>query len=135
MALRVLIVEDNLITREMLKEMLSILGHEAVGEAEDLQGALAAYQQHQPDAVTVDLSLPREDGLTILKGLRRAHPDAKVVIISGNSQEGIREAALQAGAFDLLAKPIELDTLRTCVERITAHGNDLRRPEGNPPAR
>ncbi|MDD5629190.1 MAG: response regulator, partial [Elusimicrobia bacterium] len=67
MALRMMIVEDNLLTREMIKDMLDILGHQVVAEADDLAGALAAYRQHQPDALTIDLSLPKEDGLTILR--------------------------------------------------------------------
>jgi two-component system chemotaxis response regulator CheY len=118
MALRLMIVEDNLLTREMIKEMLEILGHQVVAEAEDLAGTLAAYQKHKPDALTIDLSLPKEDGLAILKALREADPNARAIIVSGNSQARIREEVLRAGAVDLLPKPIELDSLRQVLGKI-----------------
>jgi len=134
MALRVMIVEDSPLTREMLKEMLDILGHKVVAEAENLSGALAAYQQHRPDLVTIDLSLPQEDGLTILRALRKADPAARAVIVSGNSQARIREEALAIGAMDLLGKPIELDSLRQLLEKIPAHADTPPGPTSNPPA-
>ena len=132
--MRIMIVEDNFIAREMLQEFCDLLGHEVVAIAEDLAGALAAYRQHRPDVVTIDLSLPKEDGLTILKALRQADPGARVVIVSGNCQERIRRDCLQAGAVELLPKPIELSDLQACLERVSSHGNNLPRPENHPPA-
>lgn len=122
MGLRIMIVEDSPITREMLKEMLAILGHEVVAEADNLADALAAYGRTKPHAVTMDLSLPKEDGLTILRALRKADPGAKVFIVSGNNQERIRQEVVKAGASDLIGKPIELDTLKRCLELIERKG-------------
>jgi two-component system chemotaxis response regulator CheY len=124
MGLRLIIVEDNLLTREMIKEMLDILGHRVVAEAEDLAGALAAYQLHKPDALTIDLSLPKEDGLAILKALRAADPQACAIIVSGNSQARIKEEVLRAGAVDLLPKPIELDSLRQVLAKVFPHADN-----------
>ena len=118
MALRMIIVEDNLVTREMIKDMLDLLGHQVVAEVEDLAGTLAAYQQHKPDGLTIDLSLPKEDGLTILKALRAADPNVRAIIVSGNSQARIREEVLAAGAVELLPKPIELDSLRKVLGKV-----------------
>jgi len=134
MSLRILIVEDSPITREMVKGMLGMLGHQVVAETEALNETLAAYQQHRPDAVAIDLSLPKEDGLTILKALRKLDARARVVVVSGNSQARIREEVLKAGAVDLLAKPIELDALRASLERISPHENNPPGPASNPPA-
>jgi two-component system chemotaxis response regulator CheY len=121
MALRFIIVEDNLLTREMIKGLLDILGHQVVGEAEDQASALAAYEQHKPDALTIDLSLPKEDGITILRALRAQYPDARAIIVSGNSQTRIREEALKAGAAELIVKPIDLDNLRECLGKVFPH--------------
>lgn len=132
--MRVMIVEDNLIAREMLKEFCDQLGHEVVAAAEDLSGALAAYREHRPDVVTMDLSLAKEDGLTILKALRQAAPEARVVIVSGNCQERIRQECIQAGAAELLPKPIELAALQACLDRVSSHGNSPSGPESHPPA-
>ena len=124
MALRMIIVEDNLITRVLLKDMLDLLGHQVVAEAEDLATALAAYEQHKPDGVTIDLSLLKEDGLTILKALRKAHPEVRAIIVSGNSQARIKEEVLRAGAVDLLPKPIELDSLRQVLAKVFPHADN-----------
>ena len=118
MALRMIIVEDNLLTREMIREMIELLGHQVVGEAEDLATTMAAYQQQKPDGITIDLSLPKEDGLAILKALREVDPNVRAIIVSGNSQARIREEVLKAGAVDLLPKPIEMATLRACLGKV-----------------
>jgi len=118
MALRMIIVEDNLLTREMIKDMLELLGHQVVAEADDQAGAVAAYRQHKPDGLTIDLSLPKEDGLTILKALRKVDPNVRAIIVSGNSQVRIREEVLRAGAVELLPKPIELDSLRQVLGKV-----------------
>ncbi len=120
-----MIVEDNFLTREMFKDMLDILGHQVVAEAEDLAGALAAYQKYKPDGLTIDLSLPKEDGLTILKALCKADPKVRAIIVSGNSQARIREQALQAGAMELLPKPIELDSLREVLGKVFPNENHV----------
>jgi two-component system chemotaxis response regulator CheY len=124
MGLRLIIVEDNLLMREMLKEMLDLLGHQVVAEAEDLAGTLAAYEQHKPDALTIDLSLPKEDGLTILRTLRVKDPRVRAIIVSGNSQTRIRDEVLKAGAADFLSKPIELDVLRQCLGKVSPNANN-----------
>ncbi|MBI5239865.1 MAG: response regulator [Elusimicrobia bacterium] len=118
MALRMVVVEDNLLTRELIKEMIECLGHQVVAETDDLATTMAAYQQHKPDGLTIDLSLPKEDGLTILKALREADPNVRAIIVSGNSQARIKEEVLKAGAVDLLPKPIEMATLRACLGKV-----------------
>ncbi|MCX5797887.1 MAG: response regulator [Elusimicrobia bacterium] len=124
MALRFIIVEDNLLTREMIKDMLDLLGHQVVAETDDLAGTLAAYRQHKPDGLTIDLSLPKEDGLTILKALRKADPKVRAIIVSGNSQARIREEVIKAGAVDLLPKPIELDSLRKVLGQVAPNADN-----------
>jgi len=124
MGLRLIIVEDNFLMREMIKGLLEILGHQVVAEAEDLAGTLAAYEQHKPDALTIDLSLPNEDGLTILRTLRVKYPGVRAIIVSGNSQARMREEVLKAGAIDLLPKPVEMDTLRACLGKVFPNANN-----------
>ncbi|MFA6002537.1 MAG: response regulator [Elusimicrobiota bacterium] len=133
MNLRLLVVEDNIITRAMLKEMLGMLGHQVVAEADTLQSALEQYQKHRPDAVSLDLSLAQDDGLVILKALRQADPQASVFVVSANCQKRLRDQLIASGAFDIIAKPIELEALKSCLERIATHGNKPTRPENHPP--
>lgn len=119
-ALRVLIVDDNEATRLILGDMIASFGHAIVSAADGLESALACYRAHKPDLVTLDLSLPGHDGLTILKALRAEDPAAKVLIISGNSQQRIFDALMAAGAWGYMTKPVDPDRLEDDLRRLAA---------------
>lgn len=118
MPLRVLIVDDNDIARTMIKEILANGGHQAVAEAESMEQALKAYEAHKPDLVTLDLSLLGGDGLAVLKSIRQKDGQAKVIVISGNSQKKMREHVLAAGASGFIEKPFEAKDLLGAVSRL-----------------
>lgn len=116
--MRVLIVDDSQITRSMLRDMFELGGHEVVAEADTLDGALESYRTHKPDLTTLDLSLVNVTGLDILKALRQADPQARVMIVSGNGQERVLAAARAAGAGGFLAKPFNADELTAAVKAM-----------------
>ncbi|MBZ5611366.1 MAG: chemotaxis response regulator protein-glutamate methylesterase [Acidobacteriia bacterium] len=104
---RVLIVDDSAIVRKLLAESLN--GEpdlEVVGTAPDPYVARDKILSLHPDVLTLDIEMPRMDGLTFLKKLMRFHP-MPVVVISSLAQASSRAAleALQAGAVEVLAKP------------------------------
>jgi two-component system, chemotaxis family, chemotaxis protein CheY len=103
--LRILIVDDSPAERMILRDILEGFGHSVVAEAESLNPALAAYAEHKPDLVTLDLSLAEGDGLAVLKALRAADGGVKALIISGNSQKKVIELVNAAGARGFLEKP------------------------------
>ena len=115
--MRFLVVDDNFIARAMLRAMLEAKGHQVVAEAEDLTGTLKAYETDKPDIVTLDLSLAKEDGITILKALRQKHKQAKVLIISGNDQKKIKDTIFAEGALGFIVKPVQMDELTEAVSR------------------
>ncbi|HUJ48627.1 MAG TPA: chemotaxis response regulator protein-glutamate methylesterase [Bryobacteraceae bacterium] len=105
--IRVLIVDDSAIVRKLLSEALS--GEpdlEVVGTAPDPFVARDKILSLNPDVLTLDIEMPRMDGLTFLKKLMRFHP-MPVVVISSLAQASSRAAieALQCGAVEVLAKP------------------------------
>lgn len=116
--LRTLIVDDSIATRMLLKDMLESAGHQVVAEAENQAEALQAYAEHKPDVMTLDLSLAQGDGLSVLKAIRQLDGNAKVVVISGNSQQKVLEMIRAAGAAGFLAKPFKIDDLISAVERV-----------------
>ena len=120
MPLRVIIVDDSPITRIMIRDMLESFDHQVVAETETLADTVKAYLTYKPDLVTLDLSLTKENGLTILKALREADPRAKVLIVSGNSQNKVREQIVTSGAAGFLSKPFDCDELMKAVKAITA---------------
>jgi two-component system, chemotaxis family, chemotaxis protein CheY len=117
MATRVLIVDDNLTVRVMLRELLSFHGHQTL-EAETLNEAVSAYSSNKPDLVLLDLALAGTNGLKVLEALRQVDSAAKVIIVSANAQKKIRETMLAAGAVDFVNKPIDFDYLIKAIGRF-----------------
>jgi len=105
--IRVLIVDDSAIVRKMLAEALaSEPDLEVVGTAPDPFVARDKILSLRPDVLTLDIEMPRMDGLTFLKKLMRFHP-LPVIVISSLAQSSSQAAleALQCGAVEVLAKP------------------------------
>lgn len=105
--IRVLIVDDSAIVRKLLAEALSGAPDiEVVGTAPDPYVARDKILTLRPDVLTLDVEMPRMDGITFLKKLMRFHPLPVVVISSlGQASSKIALEALQFGAVDVLAKP------------------------------
>lgn len=105
--IRVLIVDDSAIVRKMLAEALAAEADlEVVGTAPDPFVARDKILSLRPDVLTLDIEMPRMDGLTFLKKLMRFHP-LPVIVISSLAQSSSQTAleALQCGAVEVLAKP------------------------------
>lgn len=104
---RVLIVDDSAIVRTMLANVLKAEPDmEVVGLAPDPYAAQSVIEQQKPDVVTLDIEMPRMDGLTFLRRLMAQRP-LPVVIVSSVTQTGSAASieALAAGAIDVIAKP------------------------------
>jgi two-component system chemotaxis response regulator CheY len=91
--------------RTMLKNMLTDAGYEVVGEAPNGQTALQMARETNPDLVTLDVILPDNTGLDVLKGIKKEQPDMKVIIVSAVGQEIIVTEAIQFGALAYIVKP------------------------------
>ena len=120
MGYRILVVDDSPVLRIMLQEMLQSLGHEIVGEAENGADAVKVYREKKPDLVTLDISLPDMDGLTVLKEIRRFDSRAKVMIVTGNDQKSLEEQALALKALGVLHKPFDNSELAAIIQRISS---------------
>jgi two-component system, chemotaxis family, protein-glutamate methylesterase/glutaminase len=105
--IKVLIVDDSALVRQSLSAIFHTDPDiEITGIASDPYGAVKQIQKNTPDVITLDLQMPRMDGLTFLKKLMRQHP-IPVVVISSLTTEGSRTAlrALEYGAIQVLHKP------------------------------
>lgn len=105
--IKVLIVDDSALVRKLLTEMLSSSADiEVVGVAQDPYIARDKIKELKPDVLTLDVEMPRMDGLTFLKNLMRLHP-MPVVMVSSLTEQGadVTLRALEAGAIDFVTKP------------------------------
>jgi len=119
MPLRIMVVDDSPVSRILITEMVREAGHQVVAEADSLKGALEAYQANKPDVVTLDLALANEDGRAILTALRNLDRQARVVVISGNSQSKVIDEITAAGAAGYLIKPFDQDDLLRALSRFS----------------
>jgi two-component system chemotaxis response regulator CheY len=111
MARTLLITDDAIIIRAMIRDAAEDAGWEVVGEAANGQEAIDQYESLRPDGVTLDLVMPEYDGIHALKGIMAFDPDAKIVVVSAlNQKETVREA-FAAGASDFVEKPFDKDNL------------------------
>jgi len=104
---RVLIVDDSAVVRQTLKEVLSSDPEiEVIGTAADPFAAAERIGEEMPDVITLDIEMPRMDGLTFLKKIMSQHP-VPVVICSSLAEEGAQSTlrALEYGAVDIITKP------------------------------
>lgn len=123
MPLRVLVVDDALFMRNMLKDIFIRAGYEIAGEAGDAAGAIAAYRELRPDLVTMDIVMPGRSGIEALQEICSEDPDACVVICSALGQEGLVLQAVQAGARDFIVKPFKEERVLEVVRKVTSKEN------------
>ena len=114
---RALIVDDAAIMRMRLRDIIEP-EHEVVAEAGDGEKALRAYSDTKPDFVTLDITMPKLNGLEALERLMKAHPDAKVLIVSAVGQKQLVFQALGLGAKDFIVKPFEPERVRQSIKRL-----------------
>jgi CheY-like chemotaxis protein len=110
---RVLVVDDNADSAEAMALLLRLKGH-SVEIANDGEDALAAAERMQPDAILLDLGLPKLDGLEVCRRIRQLPWGAGVLMVAqtGWGQADDRARAIEAGFDAHLTKPIDLDHLQ-----------------------
>jgi two-component system chemotaxis response regulator CheY len=120
MSKRLLVTDDALIIREMIKDTAIAHGWEIVGEAANGNEAVERYQALRPDAVTLDLVMPECDGLTALRGIMASDPAARVLVVSALDQKSILHEALELGAHDFVVKPFAANRLASALNKMVA---------------
>jgi two-component system chemotaxis response regulator CheY len=104
---KVLIVDDSMVMRAMIKDVLTKDGYNVVGQAKNGKEALEAYPKLLPDLVTMDIIMPGEHGTDIVKKMLDIDKDARIIIVSGLNQKNLVMQAMDNGAREFLVKPFE----------------------------
>ncbi len=121
----ILVVDDDNAVRWTLKEALRSWGFTPI-EAGTVAEGTKLFNAHLPAAVLLDIDLPDGSGLDVLRAIKREHPDAIAIMITGNVHIDNTISALRGGAYDFIGKPINLEELRVTI-RNAIEARDLRR--------
>jgi len=122
---QILVVDDDEAIRWTLREALGTWGF-APAEAASVAEAIKTFNADLPAAVLLDIDLPDGSGLDVLRDIKREHPEAIVIMITGNVQVDNTISALRGGAYDFIGKPINLEELRVTI-RNALETRHLRR--------
>lgn len=107
MSPRVLVVDDALFMRSMIRDIFARGPFVVAGDAQDGEEGVRRYRELRPDLTTMDIVMPRMDGLTALREILRFDPQARVVMCSALGQEALIAQAIALGAKDFIVKPFE----------------------------
>jgi two-component system chemotaxis response regulator CheY len=115
---RILVIDDSYYMRTLLKNILEDGGYTVVDEAASVESALKLVNKTKPDLITLDLILPDDTGLRVLKKIKSAHPQIKVLVVSAVAQDKIVNEALELGANNYIVKPFEEKLVLESVKNI-----------------
>ena len=115
----ILIVDDSRISRRVLRNSLELMGHTVVAEAGNGEEALKLYEEHHPDLVTMDITMPGMDGIECLFRLREEDPEAKVVMITAAGTNDKMVKAVKYGCVDYIVKPFDEELLKEVISKHT----------------
>ncbi len=113
---KVMVVDDDALTRIHLKQMLVEHGFDVAEAANGIE-AISFYQNFQPDMVFVNITMPDKGGLVILKEIKVANPQAQVAIIVGEGQQALAMEALKTGAVDFVTKPFDQEEVLGTIKK------------------
>jgi CheY-like chemotaxis protein len=120
--MNILFIEDDPMNRRVVKDMLDVAGA-TMAEAGLAEEGLARIEFEDFDVILVDLRMPGMDGLEAIRRIR-ARPDAKanlpIIVITADTAVDLRERCLEAGADDVLFKPVAMDALFDSIGRVLA---------------
>lgn len=121
---RILIVDDSVVMRRNLKTILEEAGHTIVGEAINGQQAYFEYKKTKPDLVTMDITMPKVDGIDALKQIIDNFPAAKIIMISALDQKSKVFSALRNGAKHYIIKPVTPEKTIEIIQQVLSEEKD-----------
>lgn len=116
--MKIMIVDDAVFIRKVLKGIFVELGHEVIAEASNGKDALSLLERVKPEVITLDITLPDMSGIEILREIKKISPQTQVVMISAVSgQESVVEA-LREGATDYITKPFTKEKVEKVLDGL-----------------
>jgi len=114
--MKIMVVDDAAFMRLTLEKIFAKSGHEVI-QAKNALEALTLYQEHRPDLVTMDITMPEINGIEVVSKLKEIDPNVRVIMISAMGQESMVREAISAGALDFVVKPFQPERILAAVSR------------------
>lgn len=116
--MKLLIVDDSNIIRRALERSLQDFGFTEIHTAQNGRQAMELFEAHQPDVVTMDITMPEMDGLTCVQQMTRQRPGVKILVVSALGDRHTAVEAVKQGADGFLLKPITAASVRTSLTEL-----------------
>jgi len=118
-AKKILVVDDASFMRTVLKDIVKSngLATEVIEAADGIEG-VRAYQTQKPDLVTMDVNMPKADGIQALRAIMKIDPTAKVVMVTSVEQKQIVQDAMKIGARDYIVKPFDRSNVGLVLNKV-----------------
>lgn len=116
--IRYLVVDDSVFARKNVAKMVESFGGEIAGEAGDGCTAITEYDRVHPDMVLMDITMPQMEGIEASERIVRAHPEARIVMVSSVGYQENIVAALQKGARHFVQKPVKAEILYEVIKYV-----------------
>ena len=116
--LRFPVVDDSVFARKNIAKMVEQFGGQIAGEAGDGLTAITEYDRVKPDMVLMDITMPQMEGIEAAERIVRAHPDARIVMVSSVGYQENIVAALQRGARHFVQKPVKPEVLYEVIKYV-----------------
>ncbi len=113
---RVLVVEDNKPTRDLLKMFLQGFGATVVAEADNGEEAVRAFDAHKPDLTFLDIEMPVKNGMDALAEIIAIDPAAHVVMVTASSEMNVANRCIDAGAKNYIRKGVAPGVLKLMLK-------------------
>ena len=120
--MNILFIEDDPMNRRVVKDMLDVAGA-TMAEAELAEEGLEKIEQEDFDIILVDLRMPGMDGIEAIRKIRArgdAKADLPIIVVTADTAVDLRERCMEAGADDVLFKPVAMDALFDSIGRVLA---------------
>lgn len=117
---RVLIADDAVMMRAMLRDILVDQGYEVVGEAANGVEAVEKFKELTPDLITMDIVMPLKSGIEATREIIDEDSGARIIMCSALGQESLVTEALEAGAADFIVKPFQAEDVLKVVKKVLA---------------
>jgi two-component system chemotaxis response regulator CheY len=117
---RLLVVDDAMIMRKLIRDVAVEAGWVVAGEAANGAEAVALYEKLRPDLVTMDLVMPVMGGNEALRLIRAADPEARVVVVTALDQKQTLTESIRDGALDFIVKPFDRERIIGFLKKVRA---------------